>query len=111
MGKVGSYTITNNSKKIVKEMGTRKAQALEAIGMKAESHAKDLTPVDTSRLRNSITHIVKGDAAYIGTSVYYAPYVEFGTRRGHKAHHMLKRAATEFTDEYRRIVKAAFGGK
>lgn len=111
MGKVGSYTLTNNSKTIVKELGARKAQALEAIGMKAEGHAKDLTPVDTGRLRNSITHAVKGDAAYIGTSVYYAPYVEFGTRRGHKAHHMLKRAATEFTDEYRRILKAAFGGK
>ena len=110
MGKVGSYTITDNSKAIVRELGTRKAQALEAIGMKAEGHAKDLTPVDTGRLRNSITHAVKGDAAYIGTSVYYAPYVEFGSVRN-KAHHMLKRAATEFTDEYRRIVKAAFGGK
>lgn len=111
MGKVGSFTITNNSKIIIKELGTRKAQALGAIGMKAEKHAKDFTPVDTGTLRNSITHAVKGDAAYIGTSVYYAPYVEFGTRRGQKAHHMLKRAATEFTDEYRRTLKAALGGK
>jgi len=43
-----------------------------------------LCPVDTGRLRGSIEKMVveaPDDAFYsiIGTSVYYAPYVEFGT--------------------------------
>ena len=49
----------------------------------AETYAKDLTPVDTGTLRNSITHRVetKGKMimVIIGSNVHYAPYVEFGT--------------------------------
>ena len=56
-----------------------------------------------------MAHAVSGDAAYIGSNVEYAPYVEFGTRRN-KAHHMIKKAATEHSDEYKAIAKAALGG-
>lgn len=48
-------------------------------------HAKRIAPVDTGRLRSSITHEVGGDAqgmvARVGTSVEYAPHLEFGTSR------------------------------
>lgn len=52
-------------------------RALEKIGMTAEGYAKDLCPVDTGNLRNSITHVVDegGGAVYIGSNVEYAPYV------------------------------------
>lgn len=100
---------TNNSAAVLREMQAKKAAALEAIGARAETHAKALTPVDTGNLRNSMAHAVSGDAAYIGSNVEYAPYVEFGTSRN-KAHHMLKKAATEHGEEYKAIAKAALGG-
>lgn len=55
-------------------------QALEMIGLKAESYAKMRCPVDTGLLANSIAHAVAGEEykVYIGSNVYYAPYVELG---------------------------------
>ena len=63
---------------------------LEAIGLQAEGDVvikissrswKPKAPIDTSRLKNSITHrvVTSEKAVYIGTNVKYAPYVEFGT--------------------------------
>lgn len=54
-------------------------RALEAVGITLEGYAKLLCPVDTGRLRNSITHDVRDDKVYIGTNVEYAAYVEYGT--------------------------------
>lgn len=56
-------------------------RALERCGNQAEGYAKDLAPVDTGALRNSISHKVVDSepAAYIGTNIEYAPYKEFGT--------------------------------
>jgi len=46
--------------------------------------ARENTPVDTGRLRGSVTYQVRqrGDGArgVIGTAVEYAPFVEFGSR-------------------------------
>lgn len=97
---------TDNSAKVLALLDQKKTLALLAIGAAAEGHAKALTPVDTGRLRNSISHAASGDAAYIGTNVEYAPYVEFGSVHN-KAHHMLKKAATEHGAEYAAIAKAA----
>lgn len=99
----------DNSALVLAALDQRKTQALLAVGAAAEGHAKAITPVDTGRLRNSISHAAAGDAAYIGTNVEYAPYVEFGTVHN-KAHHMLKRAATEHGAEYAAIMKAAMKG-
>jgi HK97 gp10 family phage protein len=86
------------------------ARALERIGMQAEGYAQDLCPVDTGNLRNSITHTTDGTAAYIGTNVEYAPYVELGTRRA-AAQPFLKPAATDHRGTYANIVKDELGGK
>lgn len=106
---MSNIKFTDRSPEVLLGLESNKAQALEAIGARAETHAKANTPVDTGNLRNSMAHAVSGDAAYIGSNVEYAPYVEFGTSRT-KAHHMLKKAATEHGDEYRAIAKAALGG-
>ena len=58
-------------------------KAMKAVGIQAESYAKQLCPVgETGNLRNSITHgVIVGDgevAAVIGTDTYYAPFVELG---------------------------------
>ena len=51
---------------------------------KVQNRAKALAPVDTGRLRNSITirrtFSLRGPSAVVGTDLYYAPYVEEGTR-------------------------------
>ena len=86
------------------------ARALERIGMQAEGYAQDLCPVDTGNLRNSITHTADTDAAYIGTNVEYAPFVELGTRRA-AAQPFLKPAGTDHRGTYANIVKDELGGK
>ena len=101
-----SYTYKDNTDEVLAALKSAKKRGLEAIGMAAEGHAKKETPVDTGRLRNSISHATDDEAAYIGTNVEYAPYVELGAR-GRPGVHMLKRSATEHTDEYKRIMEDA----
>ena len=96
----------DNSKQVLSAMEKGIKNGLEAIGLTAETYAKKATPVDTGRLRNSISHAVDGEAAYIGSNVEYAPYVELGTSRA-KAHHMLQKAATEHSAEYKRLAEDA----
>lgn len=82
-----------------------RSRALEIIGGRAESHAKAACPVDTGRLRNSITHQQESEnVEVIGTNVEYAPYVELGTRRM-KAQPFLRPAAENHTDEYKAILR------
>lgn len=53
--------------------------------LKVERRAKQLCPVDTGRLRASISHSIGRDStslfADVGTDVFYAPFVELGTFR------------------------------
>ena len=97
---------TSNVNDILSTLEKGIKNGLEAIGLTAETYAKKATPVDTGRLRNSISHTVDGEAAYIGSNVEYAPYVELGTSRT-KAHHMLQKAATEHSAEYKRLAEDA----
>ena len=99
-----SYTYKDNTDEVLAALERAKKRGLEAIGLTAEGYAKKDTPVDTGRLRNSIAHAVEGDAAYIGTSTSYAPFVELGAR-GRKGVHMLQRAASEHADEYKRLME------
>jgi HK97 gp10 family phage protein len=82
--------------------------ALTAIGMTAETYAKKECPVDTGRLRNSITHAVdmSEQAAIIGSNVEYAAYVELGTSR-QKAKPYLRPAAENHSFEYKALAQAA----
>ena len=96
----------DNSKQVLSALEKGIKNGLEAIGLTAETYAKKETPVDTGRLRNSISHTVDGEAAYIGSNVEYAPYVELGTSRA-KSHHMLQKAATEHSAEYKQLAEDA----
>lgn len=105
-------------------------RALERCGEQAEGYAKDLAPVDTGNLRNSISHTVDEDepAAYIGSNVEYAAYVELGTGKytdggrptpwvyqddngnwhwtaGNPAQPFLAPAVKEHTQTYRNIIE------
>ena len=99
-----SYTFKDNTAEVLSALKIAKKRGLEAIGLTAEGYAKKGTPVDTGRLRNSIAHAVEDDAAFIGTNVEYAVFVEAGAR-GRQGVHMLQRAATEHTDEYKRLME------
>lgn len=87
------------------------ATALEETGLVAEGYAKSACPVDTGRLRNSITHIVDegGKCAVIGTNVEYAAYVELGTTR-QKPQPYLKPAAEDHASTYSSIFRKHLGG-
>lgn len=95
---------TDNSGEVKAVFRSACNRGLMAIGMAGERHAKEITPVDTGRLRNSISHAVTEDAAYIGTNVEYAPYVELGAR-GRDPVHMLKKAASEHSEEYKKLMQ------
>ena len=99
-----SYIYKDNTDEVLSALEKAKKRGLEAFGLVAEGHAKKITPVDTGRLRNSISHATDDEAAYIGTNVEYAPYVELGSPTI-KAHHMLQKAATEHTDEYKQLME------
>ena len=80
-------------------------RALEAIGQQAEAYAKLKAPVDTGRLRNSITHEQEDkETEILGTAVEYAPYQEFGTRRT-PAHPFFKPAVQDHVAEYKQIAE------
>ena len=104
---MSDYKFVNNSKEILEKSKIAKRRGLEAIGVTAEGHAKENTPVITGRLRNSISYAVEDDDVYIGSNVEYAPFVELGAR-GRKPVHMLRNAATNHADEYKNILQESF---
>ena len=97
----------NNAAQVEAAIDQAIARAITMIGQQAEGYAKLMCPVDTGRLRNSITNQIdlQENAVYIGTNVEYGPYVELGTRRRHPQPY-LKPAASEHGDEYRAILKS-----
>ena len=84
--------LTDNTGKVKGAINNALARALEIIGGKMETYAKQevtsgvyATPeswyVRTGALRNSITHAVdeREKAVTVGSNIQYAPYVELGT--------------------------------
>lgn len=104
-----SVTFKSYAKDVLSAEQKAKQMALEIIGGKAESYAKKLCPVDTGRLRNSITHQQYDEnTEVIGTNVEYAPFVELGTTRM-GARPYLRPAAEGHTAEYLAIMKQVYG--
>lgn len=101
--KIGSVDFKDNSAEFLNAKNQAVAKALEMIGLKAEDYAKMLCPVDTGRLRNSISHRQEGETEIIGTDVEYAAYVEMGTYRM-TAQPYLKPAAENHASEYREMI-------
>lgn len=97
--------VQDNTDEAAAAIGAAIARGLEAVGLQAEGHAVQKCPVDTGRLRNSITHMRVNDDVYIGTNVEYAPHVEYGTSR-QKPQPFLRPAAEGHASEYRAILEA-----
>ena len=75
-------TYRDNSDEFKNAFEQAKHRGLEAIGMTAEGHAKRKCPVDTGRLRNSITYAVAGYATHVQS--YRRDNVANGTSQKHK---------------------------
>lgn len=101
----------NNTRAIMEAIDHATAAALEEIGLVAERFAKGACPVDTGRLRNSITHAINMDeeAVYIGSNVEYANAVENGTSR-REGVHFLRSAAQDHGAFYRGILEKHLRG-
>lgn len=122
--------ITDNSGLAKEEMQAAALRALEKCGLVGEGYAKNLCPVDTGNLRNSITHQVNAAElmAYIGSNSEYAPYVELGTGKyypgsrqkpwvyqdiygewhlphGQRAQPYLKPAVADHVPQYKQIIE------
>lgn len=102
----GLVIIADNTAEVIAAMDEAIARALEAIGIQAEGDAKALCPVDTGRLRNSITHTIDAsdNTAVIGTNVEYAKWVHEGTSK-RTGQPFLTDAVTQNADTYRAIAK------
>lgn len=95
---------TDNTEEVLKVAREAVIAGLVVIGIQANNYATLLCPVDTGRLRASISNDINEAElyAYIGTNVEYAKYVEEGTSRT-AAQPFLKPAVERHVDEYRAI--------
>lgn len=109
MAKVTEVKLESHSAEVIEEMKMKLHNWLEAIGLDAAGTAAKQAPVDTGRLKNSISYEVVDaeEAVYIGTNVEYAPYQEFGTSKGVKGKHFIQFGATAHSEEYKRMLEDA----
>jgi HK97 gp10 family phage protein len=96
--------LIDNSPQVIKALTAAEEEVLWEIGMLVDNEATENAPVDTGRLRNSITHEVEGRYAVIGTPVEYAPHVELGTSKA-KAQPFLRPAVEENINEIKKIIE------
>ncbi|MCG6796351.1 HK97 gp10 family phage protein [Geobacillus sp. YHL] len=97
-------------------MKQRREQTIKQIAVFVEAEAKLRAPVDTGRLRNSITHQTENSEtqskAYIGTNVEYAPYVEFGVAsKNIRPQPYLRPAIDENQDRIKEIIEKGMNVK
>lgn len=114
---MASVEITDHSAEAIAAMKEKVEQAWAGVGETAAARAADVAPVDTGRLKNSISwateHYDGGRDAdstplerpepnkcYIGTNVEYAAYQEFGTSRGITGKHFLEFGANSTFGDY-----------
>lgn len=130
MGLVADFSIKNNFAEVTEELAEKIEAWLEAVGEDAASTAAEVTPVDTGRLKNSITAVTsvyqsdpdkypgqqaeisdffplgkpEEGSVYIGTNVEYAEYQEMGTSKN-PAHHFIQFGMTAHRDEYKKMLE------
>lgn len=99
--------LTDNTEALRKHAEDVIEKALTEVGDTAVGYVAMLTPVDTGRLRASITKEVQGHSVAVGTNVEYAISVEFNEKVHHTTGqaHYLRDGITNHLDEYKRILK------
>ena len=125
----------DNTEEVLSALKAAIKRGNEAIGMTAERHAKKKCPVDTGRLRNSITYALAGEETHVksyrankggkdretytyegtadgkkGSGVYIGTNVEYAPfvengARGRPPVHFLQDAAENHSDEYKKLME------
>lgn len=93
----GLEALRRKTDQMVKDLhGTPMLNAMRDSTLIVTRKARQNAPVDTGRLRASILPEVRLDSedvqGVVGSNVLYAPYQEFGTRRGVRPKRYLQRA-------------------
>lgn len=104
--------LTDNSDLIKQATAEQVYEALDLVGTDAEGFVSLLTPVDTGRLRNSITHEVQENAVIVGTNVEYAEEVEMNEKMRHKVGqaHYLRDGIANNVDSFKSVIETALKG-
>ena len=129
-----SVEMKDNSREVLEALAIQIQVGMQEVGNQAERYAKANCPVDSGRLRNSITWATTGEqgpantsggeaaqakdyrkkakpelgTVYIGTNVEYAPYVEYRSLKHLTGRaHFLRDAATDHEEHYKEILRAA----
>ena len=109
--------IVDHSPEVIEEMKRKLEAGMAALGETAAARAADVAPVDTGRLKNSISWATKNqnggrdadstpltnpedNSVYIGTNVEYAKYQEYGTSKGITGKHFLQYGANSTFGDY-----------
>lgn len=95
------------------ETANKLKTALKTCALSIEGDAKKSCPVDTGRLRSSITTDLSQINSYeasVGTNVEYAPHVEYGTSK-QSAKPYLRPAFNKNVAKLEKSVKDILGGK
>lgn len=96
--------VYNHLPKLGRELPPKCNQTVQKAALKCETYAKDVCPVDTGALRNSIeAHSVDANTWEIAPHTEYAIYVEFGTRKM-AARPYMRPAAEKIRKEYPDLV-------
>ena len=103
------FVSMDNSEIVIQSAYAQIEKSLKSVALTAEKYAKRDCPVDTGRLRSSITHETDKTTAYIGTNVEYAPYVEMGTSRM-RAQPFLEPAVEQHLSEYKEMIETILKG-
>ena len=102
------YIKEDNTDKVQAELKQAVKLALEAWSLQVQEYTAAGAPVDTGRLKNSITHEVHGDYALVGSNVEYGIYQEVGTQKMPEGKHFLKNACMNHLMEYKMIIESYF---
>lgn len=96
--------VESNRKEVMNEKERRLRAAMKAIALTAEDYAKEACPVDTGRLKNSISNSSDEVSATIGTNVEYAVYVELGSSKW-APNGYLRISLADHIDEYEAMLE------
>lgn len=70
---------------------------------KRKAKEKPPMPVDTGILRGSVKRRVQTETAIIGTNVKYAPYQEYGTKRGIRPKRFMQKGLEEVNNQIHKL--------
>ncbi len=102
-------TMVSHREEILSQLQRAKEEALTQCGQLAEAYARDLCPVDTGRLRDSIHYEVTEEGMSLIADAPYAEYVELGTHRT-APQPFLRPAMEEHAGEFEQAIQAALEG-